>query len=381
MIFSLRWALVFALFLSPALSGQTNPNDNPWRFAVSGDSRNCGDVIMPGIAASAIREQAAFYWHLGDLRAIFEVDEDMQRAAELKKNPYNIVTYEAGAWDDFIQNQIAPFKEMPFFLGIGNHEMIPPKNRDQFITQFGDWLNAPALRDQRLADDRTDRRLRTYYHWIRGGVDFINLDNASPEQFDGTQLAWFLKVMDRDAANPAIKTVVVGMHKALPFSISCDHSMNESGEGERSGVKVYQRLLDLQNLSHKKVYVLASHSHFYMDGIFNTRYWRDHGGVLPGLIVGTAGAQHYRRPANYTDAKESADLAYGYVLATVHGDGTIDFKFMEVKQDDIPNDIRVRYSQDWIAKACFKDNQRDDVPAEKDYCAAVAEPVGGPKAH
>ena len=44
-----------------------------------------------------------------------------------------------------------------------------------------------------------------------------------------------------------------------------------------------------------------------MDGIFNTRYLHDHGGVLPGLIVGTAGAQHYRRPPNYTDAKESAE--------------------------------------------------------------------------
>ena len=275
---------------------------------------------------------------------------------------------------------VVPFKQVPFFLGIGNHELIPPKSREQFIQQFADWLNAPALRDQRLADDRTDHRLRTYYHWMQGGIDFLNLDNASPDQFDGNQLAWFQRVIERDAANPAVKTIVVGMHKALPFSISCDHSMNESGEGERSGVNVYQRLLDLENHSHKNVYVLASHSHYFMDGIFNTRYWHDHGGVLPGLIVGTAGAQHYRRPPNYTDARESAELAYGYVLATVHADGTIDFAFKEVKQEDIPNDIREHYGKDWIARGCFKDNQRDDNPVEKDYCAAVAQPVGGPKA-
>jgi len=376
---SLRFGLML-VFLSLLVAAQTDSGAGTWRFAVSGDSRNCGDVIMPAIAAGVIRDQASFYWHLGDLRAVFEVDQDMQRAAEVRKSPYNIVSYEGAVWDDFIQNQIAPFKQVPFFLGIGNHELIPPKNREQFIQQFGDWLNAPALRDQRLADDRTDHRLRTYYHFMQGGIDFLNLDNASPDQFDGNQLAWFQRVIERDAANPAVKTVVVGMHKALPFSISCDHSMNESGEGERSGVNVYQRLLDLENHSHKNVYVLASHSHYFMDGIFNTRYWHDHGGVLPGLIVGTAGAQHYRRPPNYTDARESAELAYGYVLATVHADGTIDFAFKEVKQEDIPNDIREHYGKDWIARGCFKDNQRDDNPVEKDYCAAVAQPVGGPKA-
>jgi len=368
------------VFLSLLVAAQTDSGAGTWRFAVSGDSRNCGDVIMPAIAAGVIRDQASFYWHLGDLRAIFEVDQDMQRAAEVRKSPYNIVSYEGAAWDDFIQNQIVPFKQVPFFLGIGNHELIPPKSREQFIQQFADWLNAPALRDQRLADDRTDHRLRTYYHWMQGGIDFLNLDNASPDQFDGNQLAWFQRVIEHDAANPAVKTIVVGMHKALPFSISCDHSMNDSGEGERSGVNVYQRLLDLENHSHKNVYVLASHSHYFMDGIFNTRYWHDHGGVLPGLIVGTAGAQHYRRPPNYTDARESAELAYGYVLATVHADGTIDFGFKEVKPEDIPNDIREHYGKDWIARGCFKDNQRDDIPVEKDYCAAVAQPVGGPKA-
>jgi len=37
---------------------------------------------------------------------------------------------------------------------------------------------------------------------------------------------------------------------------------------------VYADLLRAQNDSHKRVYVLASHSHYYMDGIFNTEYWK-----------------------------------------------------------------------------------------------------------
>src|SRR5215472_2540584 len=49
-----------------------------WRFVVPGDSRNCGDVIMPAIAEAATRHQASFYLHLGDFRAIYDFDQDMR---------------------------------------------------------------------------------------------------------------------------------------------------------------------------------------------------------------------------------------------------------------------------------------------------------------
>ena len=370
-----RLAMVIVIFTLAAAAQAQFENDT-WNFAVSGDSRNCGDVIMRGIQAGVKRDQAAFYWHLGDLRAIYEVDEDIQRMVDVNKPPrFFIIDYENMAWDDFIKNQIVPFGDLPVYVGIGNHETIPPKSRDQFIQQFADWLDTPQLRDQRLADNHADHRLRTYFHWIQGGIDFINLDNASVDQFDSDQLKWFNALIDRDAANPAIRTVVVGMHEALPFSISCDHSMNESGEGERSGVAVYHRLLDLQNVSQKHVYLLASHSHLFMDGIFNTNYWLKNGGVLPGWIIGTAGAQRHRLPKNSGDAKASAENFYGYLLATVHPDGAIDFAFKEVKEDDIPDDVRKAYSKDWIHKACYVENARKDVPEGKAYCAAVADPV------
>src|SRR5260370_25995337 len=45
-----------------------------WRFVVSGDSRNCGDVVMPAIAAQGIeRYQPSFYCHFVDLRPIHNV--------------------------------------------------------------------------------------------------------------------------------------------------------------------------------------------------------------------------------------------------------------------------------------------------------------------
>jgi hypothetical protein len=152
------------LVMTPASSAQGPPQEGTWQFAVSGDSRNCGDVVMPGIAAQVLEKHAAFYWHLGDFRRIYDFDEDMQHQAEHRAKPLTIIDYENAAWDDFLQNQIEPFGALPVFLGIGNHETIPPKTRAEFITQFADWLDAPLLRAQRLSDDPRDHRLRAYYH-------------------------------------------------------------------------------------------------------------------------------------------------------------------------------------------------------------------------
>jgi len=72
--------------------------------------------------------------------------------------------------------------------------------------------------------------------------------------------------------------------------------MAETPDGVASGRHVYADLLKAQNDAHKRVYILASHSHFFMDDIFNTAYWHANGGVLPGWIVGTAGAVRYPLP-------------------------------------------------------------------------------------
>jgi hypothetical protein len=51
---------------APGQASEGKPGES-WRFVVSGDSRNCGDVVMPGIAAGTKLDDASFYWHLGDL--------------------------------------------------------------------------------------------------------------------------------------------------------------------------------------------------------------------------------------------------------------------------------------------------------------------------
>jgi hypothetical protein len=347
--------LVAGAIASGAASVAAQPGDGTWKFAVSGDSRNCGDVVMPGIAASALKHKPEFYWHLGDFRAIHNFDEDIQHSPKHAGKSISIIEYLNSAWDDFIENQVEPFGSLPVFLGIGNHETVPPKTREEYISQFGDWLGAPAIKKQRLQDNPRDHRLRAYYHWVWNGVDFISLDNATSDQFDSAQVKWFERVIKRDAGNPDIKTVVVGMHAALPDSISAGHSMNESAVGEQSGRRVYQGLLKLQNESRKRVYLLASHSHYFMDGIFNTEYVRTHGGVLPGWIVGTAGAVRYALPENSKDARLAQTNVYGYLLAIVDRDGEIRFEFQRLAEEDTPADVVSRYKPEFV-HWCFAEN-------------------------
>lgn len=326
-----------------------------WNFAVSGDSRNCGDVVVPAIATGVKRDQAQFYWHLGDLRAIFAPDEDYQHEPEHRGRPPDMNQYLNTAWDDFIQSQLSFFGQMPVYVGIGNHETTPPKTREQFIAKFSQWLNSPVLEKQRLADDRKDKNPHSYYHWIKGPVDFIYLDNATPDQFDSTQLAWFKSILERDRKNPAVRAVVVGMHVALPGSLAPGHSMSDTPAGTESGRQAYRDLLNFHQTTQKYVYILASHSHFYMSGIFNSDYWNENGGVLPGWIVGTAGAMRYPLPPGESKSVEAKQKVYGYLVGTVHGDGTIDFVFKEIDRSDVPGAVAERYTPAF-ADYCFNEN-------------------------
>ena len=349
--------IVFVAALVVVVSTASFSQSKSWQFAFSGDSRNCGDIVMPAIARDMTSTKAEFYWHLGDLRAVSDYDEDILNRAGAKRP--TVAAYLNNLWPDMIENQIDKFK-VPFFLGIGNHETAYPKTRIDYLLQFADWLNMPVLRDQRLKDDPTDHKLRAYFHWQQGGVDFVYLDNATTDQFDAAQRSWFNRVMDRADADPNITTVVVGMHEALPDSLSYDHSMSDYPTGEYSGRLVYKRLLKSQNEAKKVVYVLASHSHFLMDNIFSSDYWKANGGVLPGWIVGTAGAQRYKLPK---DAAKYSPIAktnvYGYMLATVNPEGqqkgSIKFDFHELKEPDVPADVQTKFGAE-LVKWCFEKN-------------------------
>ncbi|MEK6372308.1 MAG: metallophosphoesterase [Acidobacteriota bacterium] len=357
-------------FILLALAVAFSATAESWKFAVAGDSRNCGDVVMPGIAAGVKADKAAFYWHLGDFRALSDFDQDMVKVA---KRPYTIGSYFAAAWPDFIRNQVAPFSPVPVYLGIGNHELVPPKTRGDYIAQFADWLLQPPIPQQRIDPD--DHLVRTYFRWKRGGVDFISLDNASYE-FDATQLAWITKVLARDADDPEVKAIVLGMHAALPHSLGCDHSMDETAAGEYSGSVVYRQLLDFRAKTKKNVYVIASHSHFLFRDVYDSPYWRAHGGVIPGIIIGTAGAVRYRLPdtAQGMPPERVKTDVYGYLLATVDDNGTITFEFKQLDRAALPADVLTRYGGEFV-DWCFVQNTNPDARSSEP-CSKADAPCG-----
>jgi hypothetical protein len=192
---SIRTALCPALVL-PALwlgavaaGAQGAPAKGTWYFAVSGDSRDCGNLIMPKIANALERGKATapidFYWHLGDFRRMFGFDCDYDK---LDHSTYDCANppqtfsgtlkadYLRTAWQDFLDHQVSSFGTTLVFLGIGNHELMAGRTRDDFRRFFKKWLTQEPIRGQRDkdADEHiASREGDTYYHFITKGVDFI----------------------------------------------------------------------------------------------------------------------------------------------------------------------------------------------------------------
>ncbi|HEU4413584.1 MAG TPA: hypothetical protein VFT65_02290, partial [Candidatus Angelobacter sp.] len=206
-----------------------------------------------------------------------------------------------------------------------------------------------------------------YYHWIQGGVDFIYLDNAS-HILGPAQLSWFKDRIKKAEKDSAVRTLIVGMHEALPDSISTDHAMCDPDLVKRYGAKypfqqscdegrqAYRALLDFQNdRPEKQVFVLASHSHYYMDGIFKIAS-KPVAERLRGFIVGTAGAIRYKLPDDFLLSNYAETDTYGYLLGTVDAKGDVTFQFQHVTEADVPPDVRQRYQSSFVSW-CFNDNK------------------------
>ena len=148
---------------------------------------------MGGIAAGVRADGAKFYWHLGDFRAGSDFDQDLLAAPEYRGKHLSISDYQRIKWSDFISQQIEPFGDVPVYLAIGNHELVAPTTRADYLQQFADWLDSPTLRAQRLRDDPHDHKLRTYYDWMQSGIDFIQVSSSMMHSLPGSSA--YLRVM------------------------------------------------------------------------------------------------------------------------------------------------------------------------------------------
>ena len=295
---------------------------------------------MPAIAASVKAEGDVLYWHLGDFRWMSQPDQDLIALGH-SGNPFERESYQRIAWDDFLTHQMASFGDFPVFLGRGNHETVAPMTRQGYIDKFAAYLDRPEIAAERKADGAEAAPLGPWYHWTRDGVDFITLDNASHDEFSDVQLNWLRGVLDRDLApGSGIVAIVAGMHEALPHSTGSEHAMDDWDLGLRTGELVYNWFYDAQAAG-KHVYLIASHSHYYSPDIFNTPFWKQHTAkVVPGWIIGSAGAHRYVLPK--TAHPGAKTHIYGYLRGMVQPDGTIEFSLHELSEEDL---VRVRWPE------------------------------------
>jgi len=316
-------------------AAQTKDASTPWTFAVSGDSRNCGDFVEPAIAVRVKAEHDAFYWLLGDFRWMSEPDQDMV-AMQPPGSSLTHSEYQQRAWDDFLTHQMTSFGSFPVFLGRGNHETVKPMTREGYIAKFAPFLNRPEIVAQRKADGANAAPLGPWYHWTEHGVDFITLDNSSRDEFTDAQLKWLRGVLDRDLKpGSGVRAIVAGMHEALPHSTGAEHAMNDWARGERTGELVYTWFYDAQAAG-KHVYLIASHSHYYSPDIYDTQYWRERSKtVVPGWIIGSAGAHRYNLPP--TARPGAKTHIYGYLQGAVQPDGSIQFSLKEISEQEMVN--------------------------------------------
>jgi hypothetical protein len=365
MILRLCAALLLA---SCAVHGQapSQPQDpsGTWYFAISGDSRDCGDLIMPKIAHAVAEDRehpAAFYWHLGDFRRMYGPDCDVVKRThpdwdckarpEDQLGPEEMNHYLETAWDDFIERQVCPFAPTQVFLGIGNHELAAGRTRTEFQRKFQPWLTSGPIHNQRVQeanDHFYSTEGATFFHFVKNGVDFIYLDNAGDDaDFSAEQLEWLENVLNRDKADANVKTIVAGMHAALPYSKERRHAMDTTCQGLCSGQRAYDLLYRTQKLGGKHVYVFASHSHLFVGELFKTD---EHDGqVIMGWLTGAAGAEQYR--------KDTERIQYGYALVAVHPGGTLDVRFREVRRDSPP--LAAGPGAEPLTAFCFEQNKHD----------------------
>jgi hypothetical protein len=118
-----------------------------------------------------------------------------------------------------------------------------------------------------------------------------------------------------------------------------------------NGKRAYQRL-GLTQSKGKKIYVMASHSHYFEEYIYDTPEHGGHG--LPGWIIGTAGAEQYR-----------PEIKYGYLLVEVTADGTIHNSFQRVYRDSAP------VGPEGLTKYCFEQNRRPPLQNPERYKTAA----------
>ena len=92
-----------------------------------------------------------------------------------------------------------------------------------------------------------------------------------------------------------------------------------------------------------------------MENIFDTPDWK--GKVLPGWIIGTAGAVRYTAAAGSTPAQNAQTDVYGYLTGTVTNAGMVSFAFHKLSLEDLGKAVGEKYPEPLI-RWCYDENKQ-----------------------
>jgi hypothetical protein len=205
------------------------------RYIVGGDSRDDASHVLPWAFREAHARGAAAFVFLGDME----------------------LTPQLGA---HFREQFDELGTIPFYPVLGNHEV----QLFGFLSVGQDRAES-AYRRHFLGTARTpvtssllDRVV--YSVNLPGGVHFVALDNVSQRGFGPDQLAWLSSDLDHAHDDPAVKHVLVGMHKPLAHNGVSTHGMDSDGAQAAADSDAALALFVKAHVS----LILASHVHQFI---------------------------------------------------------------------------------------------------------------------
>jgi Calcineurin-like phosphoesterase len=174
------------------------------RFLVGGDSRDDTAHVIPWAFGEAKARGAAAFLFLGDMEL-------------------------SPSLDTHFQKELALLAPIPFYPALGNHEVevfgVLPIEHASLERRFSERF----LHTRETPVTSSLEGKVVYAVDLPGGVHFVALDNVSAKGFGADQLTWLAHDLERARGNPAVKFIIVGMHKPLAKNGVTTHAMDADG--------------------------------------------------------------------------------------------------------------------------------------------------------
>jgi hypothetical protein len=229
----------FAALLSAAcaLSFAVPSHAETETYIIGGDARDDTNHVMPWAIQKATDLHAKAFIFLGDMELTPVLDAHFR--GEIKK--------------------LGP---IPFYPIIGNHEVLA----------FGAFRDRTAHHEHEFREDflgkpttpvNTSFKDKIVYSvLLPGGLHLIALDNVSLHHggFGTEQLTWLKADLEKACTAPAVKHIIVGMHKALAKNGKTTHAMDEDGP---AAIADSDKALELLESCAKVKVIFASHEHLF----------------------------------------------------------------------------------------------------------------------